>query len=68
MDWLLNNLATIIISVILALVVFLIIFKMIRDRKKGKSSCGCDCSCCSMGGCCHSNSGNDTDKKTKNNI
>ncbi len=48
--WLTENLGTIIISLILLAVVAAIIISMIRDRKKGKSSCGCDCAHC--GGCC----------------
>ena len=40
---------TIIVAIILACVVGLIIRKMIKDRKNGKSHCGCDCGQC--GGC-----------------
>ena len=49
--WLTENLGTIIISLILLAVVATIIISMIRDRKKGKSSCGCDCAHC--GGAAH---------------
>lgn len=42
---------SVIVGVILAAIVFFIIRKMIRDKKAGKSSCGCDCSSC--GGACH---------------
>lgn len=52
MDWLISNLSTIIICLILAAVVGLIIFSMVKDKKKGKSSCGCNCSDCPMGGKC----------------
>lgn len=62
MEWLVNNLATIIISLILAVIAGLIIYKMAKDKKQGKSSCGCNCSCCPMGSACH---GGDKDiKKT----
>lgn len=44
--------ATIIISLILAAIVFFIVKKMVKDKKQGKSSCGCNCSSCPMGGCC----------------
>ncbi len=54
MDWIVNNLATIIICLVLAAVVGLVIYKMAKDKKQGKSSCGGNCSCCPMGGCCHS--------------
>lgn len=41
MTWLMNNLSTIIVCIVLIAVVVLIINKMIKDKKKGKSSCGC---------------------------
>ena len=53
MAWLLSNIWTILISLFLILVVTFIIIKMVRDKKKGRSSCGCDCGCCSMKGTCH---------------
>ncbi len=42
--------ATIIVGGILLAIVGLIIWKMIRDKKNGKSSCGGDCAHC-KGGC-----------------
>ena len=54
-EWLANNFVTIIICAVLIVVVVLIILSMIRDRKKGKSSCGCNCAHCAMAGACHSN-------------
>ena len=45
-EFFVNNLATIIISLLLLLVVVLIIRKMVKDRKKGRSSCGCGCKDC----------------------
>lgn len=53
MEWIMGNLATIIICLILAAVIGLIIYKMLKNRKNGKSSCGYSCSCCPMSGCCH---------------
>ena len=52
MTWLMNNLSTIIVCIVLIAVVVLIINKMIKDKKKGKSSCGCGCSNCAMAGKC----------------
>lgn len=52
MDWLISNLGTIVVSIILILIVFLIIRSMIRDKKSGKSSCGCGCEGCAMRGKC----------------
>ncbi|HOQ17213.1 MAG TPA: FeoB-associated Cys-rich membrane protein [Defluviitaleaceae bacterium] len=51
--FLINNLSTIIISVILLLIVASIIYKQIANRKKGKTSCGCGCSACSAYSLCH---------------
>ena len=46
--------ATIIISVVLVAIVAAIIIKMVRDRKAGKSSCGCGCSDCPSSCACRS--------------
>lgn len=53
LTWLMENMATIIISAVLVLVVAAIIVSMIRSKKKGKSSCGCGCAGCAMNGACH---------------
>lgn len=50
------NIATIIICAILLLIVIKIVVGLIKDRKAGKSSCGCGCSDCPMHGECHSKS------------
>lgn len=49
--WISENIATIIICAVLIIIVAAIIIGMIRDRRKGKSSCGCGCANCPMGGC-----------------
>ncbi len=51
--WLYENLATIVISAVLAGVVALILVRMVRNRKNGNSSCGCGCGGCPMDGSCH---------------
>ena len=54
LTWFINNLATILIGLVLAGVIALIIVVMIRNKKKGKPSCGCSsCSGCAMAGNCH---------------
>lgn len=53
MTWLANNIGTIVVAIILIVAVLLIVRKLISDKKKGKSSCGCGCSNCSMSGECH---------------
>ncbi len=51
--WLMENMATIIISMVLVLVVAAILVSMVRGKRKGKSSCGCGCAGCAMNGACH---------------
>ena len=51
--WITENIGTILISAVLLLVVILIIRKLVKDQKKGKSSCGCNCAHCAMSGSCH---------------
>lgn len=54
MNWFAENLGTIIITLVLVGVVALICAYLIGQRKKGKSSCGCNCANCAMHGKCHS--------------
>ena len=51
--WLKLNMATIIISLILAVVVALVIISIVKNKKKGKSSFGCNCAHCAMAGSCN---------------
>ena len=51
--WIMENIATIIISTVLLIAVAAIIVRMVRNKKKGKSSCGCGCAGCAMNGSCH---------------
>lgn len=51
--WIKQNLSTIIVSIILIAAVSGVVVKMIKDRRAGKSSCGCGCQGCSMNGICH---------------
>lgn len=53
--WLSENIGTIAVSLVLVLIVALIIRGMIRDKKQGRSSCGCKCSHCPMGASCRKN-------------
>ena len=45
---------TIIVASILIILVGLIIFRQIKNKKEGKSSCGCGCSGCAMSDVCNS--------------
>ena len=51
--WLKANLATVLIALILVAILAAVIFKMIKDKKEGRSSCGCGCSACAMRDSCH---------------
>ena len=55
--WLSENIATIVICAILVVMVVAIVAGLIRDKKKGRSSCGGNCGHCPMGGQCHSAQG-----------
>ena len=51
-SWLSDNIGTILITFLLILIVGGIIFKMIRDKRKGRSSCGGNCAQCKMCSAC----------------
>jgi hypothetical protein len=51
-----NNAGTIIVSLLLIGIVAAAIFRLVKDRRQGKSSCGCNCGCCPMAGSCHKQS------------
>ncbi len=51
--WLAANWATILISLILIGVVAAIVAGLVREKKKGRPSCGGNCGNCQMGGSCH---------------
>ncbi len=55
MTWIMENLATLVIGGLLLALVIWAICQMIRDRKSGTCSCGCNA--CSHAGSCqhHSN-------------
>lgn len=54
LQWIWANLATILICIALLGMVSLIIRYLLRQKKAGKSSCGCNCAQCPMHGTCHS--------------
>ncbi len=53
MEFILENLASIIVLIVVAVIVGTIVFKLIRDKKAGKCSCGCGCNGCPNSGNCH---------------
>ena len=52
-EFLKNNIGTIIVAAVLLCVVVSIIVANIKNKKRGKTSCGCGCSSCSMASICH---------------
>ncbi|MDE7098187.1 MAG: FeoB-associated Cys-rich membrane protein [Ruminococcus sp.] len=44
---------TFIVAAVLVAIIVLIIVKFIRDKKQGKTSCGCGCANCAMKDKCH---------------
>ena len=53
LNWLFQNISTILIALGLFCLCFAIIRKILRDKKQGKTSCGCGCSACAMKDACH---------------
>lgn len=51
-EWIAGNIGTILICLVLIAVVAAIICSLIRDEKRGKSSCGAGCAHCAMSGSC----------------
>ena len=55
LEWLYANWANILIIALVIAILALAVISMVRDKKAGKSSCGCNCAKCAMAGKCHSN-------------
>ena len=53
LSWIISNLASIIISMILILVIVIIVIRMVKNKREGKTSCGCGCGSCPMSESCH---------------
>jgi len=51
--WLAENVGTIAVGALLIVIFGAIVMKLIKNKKEGKSSCGCGCSDCAMRGQCH---------------
>ena len=52
-EWIREQLPTILVSLVLVAAVAAAVAGMVRDRRKGKTSCGCGCAHCAMRGACH---------------
>ncbi|MGN0721535.1 MAG: FeoB-associated Cys-rich membrane protein [Anaerovoracaceae bacterium] len=58
LNWISNNIGTIVIGAVVAAALAAAILRMIKNKKEGKSSCGCGSSCtgCAMSGSCRKKS------------
>ena len=63
LTWINENIITILICAVLAAIVCAIIINLVHNKKKGKSSCGCNCAHCALAGKCHELSKNAASKK-----
>ena len=54
LDWVYSNWANILVIGVVILLVAAAVIVMVRDRKAGRSSCGCNCANCALAGKCHS--------------
>ncbi len=55
LDFIVNNISTIIILAVVISVILLAIRQIKKDKKEGKSPCGCKCSGCASASICHGN-------------
>ena len=53
MQWLVNNLGSIVVVMALIAIVAAIIVHMIKQKRSGKGGCGCGCEGCANSGFCH---------------
>ena len=52
--WIAYTIGTITAAAIILAIAVTAFFVILKDKKKGKSSCGCNCAHCAMAGSCHS--------------
>ncbi len=48
MEWLQNNIGTVAVAAVVLIVLGAIAYKLIRDKKQGKTTCSCGCSGCGL--------------------
>ena len=53
LTWIVENIGTIAACIGLAALVAGAVIVLIRDKRKGRCSCGGNCAHCPMGGACH---------------
>lgn len=58
LDFIVNYGGSVAVGAVVLAVIVLIIVKCVKDRRAGKTSCGCDCTGCAGCGCCHKSENN----------
>ena len=53
LDWIASNYGTVLVLLLVVGAVVAVICGMVKDKRQGKSSCGCSCGNCPMSGKCH---------------
>lgn len=53
LGWLSANISTIVIGAVLLAIIVSIVYCLVKNKRQGKSSCGCGCSTCALNGKCH---------------
>ena len=53
-EWRAAHWVNIIILAVVGGLIVLAVIVLVKDKKAGKSSCGCNCANCAMAGKCHS--------------
>ena len=55
-DFFKNNAGTLAVALVLTAVIVLIAVRIVKNKKSGKSTCGCGCLNCPMSASCHGKS------------
>lgn len=53
LSWMAENAGTLLVAALLIVAVTAIVLLLVRDKRKGKSTCGANCAHCAMAGSCH---------------
>ncbi len=53
MEFIVQNIGTIVVAFVVAAIVGAIVFNSLRKKKQGKASCSCGCANCPMKNKCH---------------
>ncbi|MCQ2428540.1 MAG: FeoB-associated Cys-rich membrane protein [Clostridia bacterium] len=51
--WITANIGTVAALIVIAALAVTAVIVLMKDKKSGKSPCGCNCAHCAMSGTCH---------------